>query len=236
MDNPIFDPRRACGRRVPGGVYAETRLAEEGLPLEAFLHCPPKPIDLVQFGLTSVGVQLLEFQGLWHVFDVVGQEHYPYVADFVEETRRKGASRRLPKNLDFEKLSEGSRLVLIHARAIIENFTEYSQPPVVSCPKDFHLSELDEMCGGLWWHDIPASDLERSLEVAHHRRIPGGVSYIAYPCPEVVEPQYQYGIFMSLPITHLAVIAGRNPTEERLAESAYLVAGASGLPVVIEEV
>ena len=226
---------RACGQRVPGGVYAETRLGEEGLPLEHYLLCPPKPIDLDAWGLTPVGVQLISFQGHNHVFDVVGRRYYPYVTDFVEEIRRKGASRRLTRNFEFAKLTEGSLMVLIHARAVIQNYPLYPQPPGVICPRGRHLGELDETCAGLWWHDIPTKALERwSGGGLYHRSLPGCGSYNAFPRPANIQPVYQHGIFMSLPITNLAVITGRNQLESEQATQARQAAEASGLPVVLE--
>jgi hypothetical protein len=231
-----IDNRRACGRRVAAGVYAETRLSPFGQPVESFLVCPPKPVDLAEWGLTAVGVQLIEFNGIWHVFDIVGREHYPHVADFVEETHRKGASRRLPRNLDFSKLTPDSRLILIHARATIENYAEYPQPPAISCPKGLHLAQLEEMCAGLWWHDIPVDDLRTEADGSgHFRTIPGGVSYPAHSRPEGVIPEHQHAIFMSLPITNLVVISGRDPKEEKEAEEAFQAASQSGLPVYTED-
>ncbi len=236
---------RACGRRIRGGVYAETRLSEDGLPIEYFIIDPPIPIDTSQLGLAAVGVKLIEInienakrsllsKPVWdsvhHIFDVVGQEFYPYPADYVEETRRLGASRRLPANLDFSRLGPGSRLVLIHARAVIENFSAYPQPPLVQCPKgiDAHaLSPLPEMCAGLWWHDLPdqPDDSGKAL-----RRIEGGTEYHGYPRPEGVIPTYQHGIFLALPISNLAVIQGGEATERN-----YQTACNSGLPVYLEE-
>lgn len=105
-----------------------------------------------------MGVKLIEINGIHHVFDIVGQGYYPYPSDYVEETRHLGASRRLPANLDFSRLGPGSRLMLIHAQAVIDNFSTYPQPPQVQCPKGIAahtLSPLLEMCAGLWWHDLP---------------------------------------------------------------------------------
>lgn len=239
---------RACGRRIRGGVYAETRLSQDGLPIEYFIVDPPVPVDLNELGLASVGVQLIEINGIHHIFDVVGQEFYPYPADYIEETRRLGASRRLPANLDFTRLEPGSRLVLIHARAVIENFTDYPQPPNVECPKGIYphsLSPLVEVCAGLWWHDLPLpdrlSDRTPGHETAGHgdqqdeneqvlRRIEGGTEYRGHPRPEGVVPSYRHGVFLSLPISNLAVIQGGEATEHN-----YESACTSGLPVYLEE-
>ena len=54
---------RACGRRVRGGVYAENRLSEDGLPIEYFIVDPPTPVELDELGLAPVGVQLIEVGG-----------------------------------------------------------------------------------------------------------------------------------------------------------------------------
>jgi hypothetical protein len=91
------------------------------------------------------------------------------------------------------------------------------------------------MCAGLWWHDIPAEDLNRDDGVSQHiRTIPGGVLYTAHPRPEGVVPVYQHGIFISLPVTNLTVIAGRNPQEEEKAIKAFQSASLGGLPVFME--
>ena len=227
---------RACGRRIRGGIYAETRLSEDGLPIEYFIVDPPAPIDVDQLGLTSVGVRLIEINGVHYIFDIVGQEYYPYPSDYVEETRRLGASRRLPANLDFSRLGSGSRLVLIHARAVIDNFSAYPQPPQVQCPKGIAahtLSPLPEMCAGLWWHDLPDEPEGSGRSIAQLtilRRIGGSTEYRGYPRPAETVPSYRHGIFLSLPISNLAVIQGGEATERN-----YQAACNGRLPVYLEE-
>ncbi len=229
--------KRACGSRAAGGVYAETRLSDGGQPIEYFLVDPPKPV-LDELGLTAVGVKLINVDGVWHIFDVVGAEYYPYPADYVEETRRKGASRRLPRNLEFDLISAESRLVLVHSKAVIQNFSEYPQPPEVECPKaivSHQCAPLPEMCAGLWWHDLPLSELEPGADGRFIRKIQGGTTYHARPRPAGIAPQYQHAIFMMLPITNLAIIQGRNAQENASAEQAFQAASQSGLPVYLEE-
>ena len=127
-------------------------------------------------------------------------------------------------------------MVLIHEQAIIKNYNEYRQPPFVCCPLDIHIEPLTETCAGLWWHDIPAEDLNGEDGVIQHiRTIPGGVIYTAHSRPEGVVPVYQHGIFMSLPVTNFTVIAGRNPLEEERAEEAFQAASLGGLPVFMED-
>jgi len=226
---------RACGKRIAAGIYAETRLGPTGTPIESYIVDPPKPIDIDKWGLTARGARLVEVGGVWHIFDIVGREHYSHVADIVEEVRRKGASRRLAGNLDFSKLTPESYLVLVHARAVIENFDEYPQPPLVTCPRFEHLDRFEETCAGLWWHDIPEGDLTADEHGQYNRSIPGEVSYRATPRIEGVVPQYHHGIFMRLPVTNLAVIAGRNAQEEKEAEKAYQAVNQSSLPIFMED-
>ena len=227
--------QRACGKRVAAGVYAETRLSDQGQPIETFILDPPVPVDPAALGLAAVGPQLIEINDVWHVFDIVGRKFYPYVADMVEEVRRKGASRRLPRTLDFSKLSPESCLVLIHAKAVISDFEQYPQPPAVMCPRFKHLSQLEEVCAGLWWHDIPEGALDVGEMGHYYRSIPGIVTYRAYPRPEGVKVGYQHGIFMRLPVTNLTVIAGRNIQEDKQAEGAFHAASQSSLPIFMEE-
>ncbi|MDO9130970.1 MAG: hypothetical protein Q7U34_14000 [Anaerolineales bacterium] len=215
---------RACGRRIKGAIYAETRLGDHGIPLEFYIVDPPRPVDLATLGLTAVGVKLVEVDGVWHIFDVVGQEYYPYPADYVEETRYKGASRRLGAKLEFAKLGPESRLLLVHQKAIIANYDQYPQPPVVLCPKglvEHQSAPLPSMCAGLWWHDLGSNGV---------RHLPGGVDYCGFLRPQGVTPVYEHGVFFSLPITNLVVINGGEDTEEN-----YQATGKSGLPVYLEE-
>ena len=239
MIKALTTSERGCGRRVAGGVYAETRISRDGgQPLEFFLVDPPQVVDLNRLGLTAVGVRLVEIEGVWQIFDIVGEEHYPYPADYVEETRLKGASRRLSRNLDFSKISPQSHLVLVHRKAILQNFHQYPQPPVVECPKMLAahaVAPLEETCAGLWWHDIHATDGEMLENGRILRKLAGGIQYHAWARPHNVRPEYQHGIFMMLPITNLAVIRGRNAGEMAVAEQSFQAASKSGLPVYLEE-
>jgi len=214
--------KRGCGSRQAGGVYAETRTSPYGVPLEEFLADPPIPVDPAELGLTARGVKLIDVEGVWHVFDIVGKKYYPNVADYIEETRRMGASRRLPSNLDFSKLGPESRLVLVHQKAVILNFSDYDGEIV--CPKDIHQHPLQEMCAALWWRDFDPKDLVLGTRAFLH------FAYAASPRPEGVQPIYQHGIFMMLPITNLAVIKGGEKTEKN-----YKAAQRGGLPVFLED-
>jgi len=82
--------------------------------------------------LSDVGVKLIERptpdgdpSGIWDVWDIVGQENYPNVADMIQEIKKLGVSRRIAANEEFAKLSSQSKLILLHRRAFIANYTDY---------------------------------------------------------------------------------------------------------------
>ena len=145
-DFPKADPvSRGCGDREPGGVYIESGLSSKGRPLEEFLIDPPLPIppglDLVNKPQTwqrmlPSGEAALDLDGL-PIYDLliwVGAEFYAYCVDYLEETRRFGASRRLNPNLDLSLLSKSSRMILAHPLVINTSWQE--QLPPKSCKKE----------------------------------------------------------------------------------------------------
>jgi hypothetical protein len=229
---------RGCGRRVVGGIYAEVKQGEGGMPVEAFLVDPPAMVTAQALGLIDKGVRLIEIENVWHVFDIVGEKHYPYVADFVEEGRRMGFSRRLPENLDFTKLDPvQSRLVLLHRKATITNVKEAGYLRLDHlCPKgieEHKAGRLEEMCAGLWWHDLAA----KNLDAEGLRKLKSGAKYAAAVRPKGSDkPERALAIFMSLPITDLAVIRGRHPEENARVEKVYeRVASQSKVAVNLED-
>jgi hypothetical protein len=145
-DFPKADPvSRGCGDREPGGVYIESGLSSKGRPLEEFLVDPPLQIP--------EGLDLINKPQIWQrmlpsgepaldgdelpIYDLmiwVGAEFYPFCVDYLEETRRFGASRRLNPNLDLSLLSTSSRMILAHPLVINTAWQEQSPPE--SCKRE----------------------------------------------------------------------------------------------------
>lgn len=244
---------RGCGSRQKGAVYAEVLTSPYGFQLEHFLVDPPVKIDAAALGLSSIGVKIIESNmskdgTANHVWDIVGERHYLNVCDVIEEGRRFGFSRRLPRTLNFSLLNERSRLILLHPRAWIENHYDYTVNPagMGECPK--RLSQHDPwndnatsvMCCGLWWEDIEGgksvtADCTRLIE----REMPS-FKYSAY-CREfkfnaeghkvyTVTPEYSLAIFASFPISRIVVIRDNEAGEH---EQAYEKAQQANLPVEI---
>ncbi len=199
---------RLCGTRDVAAIYAECRLGIDGFPIEHFLIDPPVPVDKDELGITPRGVRLIQQNGIWHIFDWVGSEYYPNVADFVEEVRRLGLSRKLNPKMDFSKLTIKSRIVLLHSRAVIKNHKKYKSS--ATCPKGHDAHHRNEaMCVKLYWEDVEDGEPDPSLIPGEERKVKRRMpafEYTGYERPSAVEPEYQLGIFASFPIHNLAVI------------------------------
>ena len=130
--------------------------------------------DPARLGLASVGVTLIERDGVTHVIDIVGREHYPTVASFIDEARRLGISRRAPRTIDFDQITPASRLLLAHAHADIANAPEFPCEERCPCHVAEHLVPgFGDMCARLWW--------EEPLEAARHRL----ALFARFPIPQI---------------------------------------------------
>jgi hypothetical protein len=167
--------RRGCGYRQPGGAYFAVPLGPGGRPIEEFLIDPPVVIDdPARLGLASVGVTMIERDAVTHVIDVVGREHYPTVASFIDEARRLGISRRAPRTIDFARITPASRLLLAHTHADIANAAEFPCQERCPCHVAKHLMfGFGDMCARLWW--------EEPLEAARHRL----ALFASFPIPQI---------------------------------------------------
>lgn len=111
---------RGCGTRKKNAIYFECGLSPYGQPLEYFIIDPPVLID--DWNLSRVGVQLIERNGITHIIDWVGSEHYPNPADCLEEcfpadTRiitRSGVKRIVEIVKDDEVLTHKARYRRVH--------------------------------------------------------------------------------------------------------------------------
>jgi hypothetical protein len=167
--------RRGCGYRQPGAAYLAVPLGPGGRPVEEFLIDPPVVIDdAARLGLTSVGTAMIERDGVTHVLDIVGREHYPTVLAFIDEARRMGISRRISRTSDFSKITPASRLLLLHPHADIANAREFPTTERCPCHVREHLVDgFTDMCARLW-------GLE-PLEAAQHRL----AMFASFPIPQI---------------------------------------------------
>lgn len=226
---------RGCGKREQGGVYAECGRSPLGRPIEDFLLCPPVLVDAAGMGLSPIGVKLIEHNGVCHVWDWVGSKYYPNVADFVEEVRRFGLSRRISKGLDFSKLTEQSRIFLLHSSAHIADPSPFQKARIGGkalgldwdhCPKGTHEAGEKGMCSGLWWEDVEG--MEYSVNRISRREMPAFEYTAARPA---VKSGHMLAVFASFPIIRLAVVKSEDGSHAKTAD----LVSAAKLPVDIVE-
>lgn len=204
---------RGCGLRKRGAVYLEVDQAPDGQPIEAFLVDPPIAVDPGTLGITPKGVKVIDDGDAGVLVDWIGSRDYPNVADYIEEARRFGISRRLPSNLEFDQLSVETRVLFVHSRAVVLDSTAYWREATPWCPRDLddHLHRdyraQGGLCGALWWDDVTGgSDAAGAVDPRLVVRALPSFCYFARRRPEQVEPAYQPGIFMKHRIGRLVVV------------------------------
>jgi len=220
---------RGCGRRIAGGLYAALPLGPQGRPVEDFIQCPPRRLG---FDMPMQGQLPVMMDDTLHLADWIGSAFYPNVADFLEEVRAMGLSRRLSPSLavhdpqmgcaPLEALSARSRLLCVHPRAFIYNVEDY-QPADFPCPRNVEGHPGNAMCAGYYWWDVDdgepietfyPSDYDITVTPTRHdlmvRRALPSFSYIARRRPDGVTTVYAPAIFAAFPISSLVLIQGQH--------------------------
>ena len=211
---------RGCGSRKKGGTYLCTKLSRDGSPLEDFLVDPVRPFDGEPFRAPILLPDPQE-PDVQHAVIWVGAQFYPSPVHFIEEVRRKGASRRIPSGFNFKALTPGkSRMLFVHAKA----YTETLLRPE-SCPKGIPEHGSEEPCIGAHW--LYAESLGSPLE--NGQGVVGDVHFALpeqCPAPGDLRP----GIFLVLPINAIEYEAYDQEDSGPVALSA---AEEAGYPVIV---
>ena len=191
---------RGCGKRKAGGVYVMSELGPNGVPLEAMMIDPPIPYD----GAPFRAPQLIRKDGVAHLVFWVGAQFYEYPCDFLEETRKLGASRRVPVDFPIEELSSSSMMFFVHSKAIITDYDVL--PPPEYCPKvnRKHLNN-EEYCLG---HTYQLGKEET--------RTVGEMAYAVHPAKINEGLIFTPGIFLRMPITGVDHILKEGEADPRV--------------------
>jgi hypothetical protein len=205
----ISPPERGCGHRVKNGIYIETPTDEDGVPVETFLICPSIPMKGPMRGQQLVKAA----NGVYHLIDRIGEGSYPYPSDFIEEVRRYGLSRRASISIPWHLLTQKSRIILTHPKAIVENlldeFDPNPVPDAVCCYADKHACEDaadPHICNSWAWHYVHDKDTDRGV-----RDMP---SFSYRPVIFTgLRPTYTEGVIGAFPVARIAIIQGDNTDE-----------------------
>lgn len=234
---------RGCGTRKVGGIYWTLGVGP-GQPWHRFLIDPPVPVP-TGLRCPNQGVALFEdprHPGRWHLIDRVGAAYYPNVADFVEEFRRFGVSRRLPRSLDFSKLSPQSCLYVAHARAYNEQWRTCGG----RCPTGKGDAEGYHdciCCCGFWWNDLRTEGVV-PITGGHWREVRRhlpGFTYAGKVNSYAInggsraefEAEYRLALFARFPIGELQVV--RDGQTEHHHPSLFSAVRANGVTVRVTD-
>lgn len=109
---------RGCGRRVQGGIYLETGVGVfGGQSIWGFICDVPQPFTAPH----TLGVDMRQVGGVWHIINHVGSKHWESPADFIEEGIRWGFSTRISRDMDLSVLTSESRIIHVHSKGALLN-------------------------------------------------------------------------------------------------------------------
>lgn len=227
---PAIAGERGCGTRVAGGTYIEVGLVPPGAalrgmgrPVEDFLLDPPVKLhpamDFSDRGVNIIEQPATDGRVIHHVVDVVGERYYPNVADFVEEVRHMGLSRRIQSTVPFGLLTQHSRIILVHRKAWVNHWPELRNPTGNNqdigyrCPRELTTPDAlhrrgEAMCAGVWWEDLDPDTVRPSPTLGLVERDMPSFSYTGKPRPDSVDTDYESAFFASFPISRLVVVKG----------------------------
>lgn len=206
-------------------VFAECDISKLNIRFDSLIFDPPIPLPK-DVALDPLEPSMIEWDNTSYIADWVDADMYSIPADLIEDVRLHGFSWRLPTGLSFRHLDVNSRILLIHAKAWINNWDSYP-PRHHPCPKNVH--GPGEFCSGLWWEDMPpvSNEAQTGTRTIQYRN--RQVIYSGQARPDAVSPDYAPRFFIAFPI-HRIVVAG----EGAQAFAATELAGCQ-LPVVVIE-
>jgi len=208
---------RGGGLRAQNALYAVCGTSPYGKPIEHFLVDPPTEW---RGGRLRAPMLVADKRGVNHILLGVGARYYPFVPDYVEETRRLGASKRIPEDFDLTKLTPGrSKMVLIHPRAL----PQFEHDVETVCPKKI---EHHAPCINMLWGLSALKSYKRVHEIEETMknemtiRTPSAIYVVPRPRkPEKLgDYPYKAGIFIYLPITRFEYVNKRRNAPRELVK------------------
>lgn len=237
---------RGCGERNEGMPYACCGLGKWGKPVEEFIIDPIIPWP----GKFQRGIKILprnpkEPDGVKDMVVFVSKKDYPSPWDFIEEVAQFGASRKMSKDLPFEKLTPGpggSRMVFCHAHSIpLFNYElNRDEVPLYGCsefqfwadhreaydgqPPERHIDQ--RLCTHglkdlvyLVHGDISPSESDPEFYQVNMPSFNYSAKYPQLPAT-YIPTTWEIGLFLALPLTHFEFCRKADPETKTRAEAA----------------
>lgn len=215
---------RNCGKRIENGLYLCVASSVFGKEIEYFLLDPVLLCDLKPFRTPII----LEGEKHNDILVYIGKQFYPFVTDYIEEARKYGISRRIPRDFPIEKLTPyESRMFFVHERAIPLFKYQVQQ----DCPRKLkHKKTIEDSCVFDLW---PLSSLEDFDEKHKVRLVDSWTAEIKIKATEYTvhlptspsvnleqKKKYQYhmGIFAAFWVGHLEYVNKNKKLPTKLRE------------------
>jgi len=244
---------RGCDVRKWGATYFENYIVNQEqvyqVPIEKFLICPPWKVDMKELDMSCQGMRIIERTdmfgkglGIYDLWDYVSHTSYPYAVDFIEEARRFGTSRLIPRTViesaDFKLLKPDESLhMFVHDKALLtqesaEKLHE-NRIGLKDCPAGSELHATMPKgevypCFALDWECIQESTSEKTKREWW------------VPMPRVENPTFAYkgatackdwkisfdgsAVFMALPLSKSELCVIEDPLEHKEQDALKLLA------------
>lgn len=209
------------------------------------------PAEFAEKVQISAAFQKWEGSACYHFFDWVGEAHYPFVSDFIEEAhhfianKRIAISRRFALNIGLiTKITpRHSKHILVHPKAFIENQDDFYDEDKAAdgwsrswtCPTHNHRHEAGQVnsqyfvphCLGLAWSAVEGTpllpDAQTDFEQRKVRREHGSAVYYGLRPPTGSKPLFKPAAFMAFRLNRIQFVAKDEATvASKMAELAAL--------------
>lgn len=244
---------RGCDVRKWGKTYFVNYIVDNEniyhVPIERFLNCPPWKVNLNDLGLSQQGMRIIERTdmfgvgtGIYDLWDYIGHTSYPYATDFIEEARRFGTSRLIPKTVlesaEFKLLTpDTSEHIFVHDRALLtlESAEKLykNRHQLQSCPannprhENMNVDDL-EPCMAFDWEcveTISSAKTKREWWVPMPRIENPTFAYRAAAALESWNIQFDgSAAFMFLPLTRAELEVIEDPLEHQEVDALKILA------------
>jgi hypothetical protein len=220
--------------------------------LDWMLLCPPwipwekSPAEI---GLAAQGMLVMErwengqASGIWDIWDWVGEKNYPYFPIFFEEARWQGTSRKIPPSAPIKLLTQQSRHLFVHPKAILDLESMFTivqtHLGLKSCPMAIEYHDRPQLETGIYdwcttylWETVGQVGTEKE-DRNTLCALANQLSFKAAKMPYGIKPIWSPAVLAWAPIDRLEVIEddidGKHNDVLRLLDQ-----GGCNIPYILE--
>lgn len=212
MTDKVSVPARGCGQPQIGGLYLSIETAVNGVPLSTFFLDPTLPLHpMISAQVPNRGMAAIDSgevndkgQKIYHIFDHIGEDHYPNVWDWIKETELLGFHRKISPTFPFDLITPETMYFPVHSKAglvdpmVFKNFYIHPAQLVEEC-KIPH-KETDTCINFLTNDLIGPEDEDQDMDERKIIIQMPSFAYMGYRSPIEGQEEYIRSAFMRIPI------------------------------------